>query len=143
MELTQIAAAAVLERANNALRRYSDKDWNYSRISLCIRALSDSHGPYILWPDLIDTRTKQGKADLKTAKDEITWGERHSNEMGILELISLRLNRALLEATDDEYWEHTRPIFRLTRTELLQQSGITEAFWYEVREVSGEDFDNR
>jgi hypothetical protein len=75
--------------------------------------------------------------------DEVAWGERHANELGILEIISLRVNRALLEATSNEYWGETRPVLRVERKEALEQQGVTVAFWYEVQEVSGEQFENR
>jgi hypothetical protein len=132
-----------LEKVNKALLQYCDKDWNYSRISLHTRPLESITGPYALWIDLMQTKTKQGQADLKTSKSEIAWGQHHSNELGILEIISLRINRALLESTTDESWEFQRPIVLLKSKEELVQKGITDALWYEVVEVAGQDFDNR
>jgi hypothetical protein len=132
-----------LEKVNKALLQYCDKDWNYSRISLLIKPLESITGPYALWIDIVQTKTKQGQADLKTSRNEITWGQHHSSELGILEIISLRINRALLEASSDEFWDFERPILRLTGKEELAQKGITHALWYEVVEVSGQDFDNR
>lgn len=131
------------EKVNKALLQYCDKDWNYSRISLCLNALESIIGPYALWIDLIQTRTKQGQADLKNSRSEIAWGQHHSNELGILEIVSLRINKALLESTSDEFWDFERPIVRLTGKEELAQKGITHALWYDVIEVAGQDFDTR
>ncbi len=133
----------MLEKVNKALLQYCDKDWNYSRITLHINLLESIIGPYALWVDIAQTKTKQGQADLKNSKSEVTWGEHHSNELGILEIISLRINKALLEASNDEFWDFERPIVRLAGKEELAQKGITHALWYEVVEVSGQDFDNR
>ena len=130
-------------KVNAALQTYSDKDWNYSRISLHVIRLADCDGVYALWLDLIDMRSKQGKLNLKAVSDEVAWGERHSNELGILEIVSLRINKALLEITSDSFWEGLRPIVRLVKKQVLEQSMVTDALWYDVREVSGEDFDNR
>lgn len=134
---------ALVQRVNTATESYPAKDWNYSRITLVPRRLDDCNAPYVLWVELIDTRTKQGQEDLKAASNEVAWGERHSNELGILELASLRLNKALLECTSDEYWEHRRPLVRLVKTNSLRSEQVTTAFWYAVDEIAGEDFDNR
>jgi hypothetical protein len=135
--------AAMVDQLNSALARYTDKDWNYSRISLVLKPLDSIIGPYGLWVDLIDTNSKRGLEDLKTSKGEVAWGQHHSNELGILELVSLRVNKALLETTSDEHWSFKRPVLRLVSKESLAQQGITGAIWYEVAEVRGEDFDSR
>jgi predicted outer membrane lipoprotein len=131
------------KRVNEALLRYSDKDLNYSRITLISKPLHDVDGPYALWYETLDVRTKVGKSTLKLAADEVAWGERHTNELGILEIISLRINKALMESTSDELWGFNRPIFRLEKKEVLAQKGINAALWYEVHEVAGEEFENR
>jgi hypothetical protein len=131
------------EPINIALQSYSDKDWNYSRIKLEVRELGSLTGPYALWIDEIDVRNPVKRKEFKACEDEVTWGSRHSNELGILELISLRINKALIESTSDEYWDYRRPVIRLAKKEELAQKGITKAFWYVVTEVAGEDFDNR
>jgi hypothetical protein len=131
------------DRINSALDRYSGKDWNYSRIYLEQKPLSEIHGPYVLWCDLISTKTKQGIADLETVQHEVSWGDRHSNELGILEIISLRLNKALFETTSNEFWGTERPVVRVVRKQAIEQQGISDAFWYRVQEVWGEEFDNR
>src|ERR1700693_4620585 len=102
--------AASIELVNTALQDYSDKDWNYSRISLIIRPLDTIDGPYILRLELLDVKTKPGRADLKTLSDEVKWGERHASELGMLEVVSLRINKALLEVTSDEHWQFKRPV---------------------------------
>ncbi len=134
---------AIVDRLNSALAGYADKDWNYSRISLLIKPLDSIAGPYGLWVDFIDTTSKQGLEDLKTSKGEISWGQHHSDELGILELVSLRLNKALLETTSDEFWDFHRPVVRLADKKSLAEQGVTNAIWYEVHEVQGDDFDNR
>jgi len=134
---------AMLLRLNEALLAYSDKDWNYSRISLLERRLDDAEGPYALWIEVVDLTTKPGRGELKAMSDEVKWGERHSSELGILELVSLRINKALLEITSDEHWQWKRPVVRIVKREVLLAQGITSALWYEVHEVAGEDFDNR
>ena len=134
---------AMLLRLNEALLAYSDKDWNYSRISLLERRLDDAEGPYALWIEVVDLTTKPGRGELKAMSDEVKWGERHSSELGILELVSLRINKALLENTSDEHWQWKRPVVRIVKREVLLAQGITSALWYEVHEVAGEDFDNR
>jgi hypothetical protein len=132
-----------LNKINEALGRYSDKDWNYSRIILESSKLELLSSPYVLWIDLIDVSNPTKRKAFKTYEDEVTWGGRHSNELGILELISLRINRALIESTSDEHWENRRPIVRLVKKEDLIKQGITDAFWYRVTEVVGDDFDSR
>ena len=128
---------------NEVLKEYSDKDWNYSRIILTIEQLEKLNGPYSLWIDFIETNSKRGRGDFQTYSQELAWGSRHSNELGILELISLRLNRALLEVSNDETWNFKRPVIRLIKKEELAKQGVTDAIWYRVDEVVGEDFDNR
>ena len=130
-------------QVNEALRSYSDKDWNYSRISLVIKPLYIVDCPYALHLETLDLHTQQGRRDLKTLADEVKWGQRHSSELGMLEVVSLRINKALLEATSDEHWQHRRPVVRIVRKEDIAGQGATYAFWYQVAEVAGEDFDNR
>jgi len=134
---------AITNKVNETLNKYSDKDFQYSRIFLQIKPLESINGPYALWYELVSTTVKQGRTDLRAASDEVTWGERHSHELGILEIISLRLNKALLALSSDELWGDTHPIIRVTERQLLAQQGVTEALWYEVQEVSGEEFDSR
>ena len=130
-------------QVNEALRAYSDKDWNYSRIMLVIRPLNKLDGPYALTIETLDLNTQQGRHDLKALADEVKWGQRHSSELGMLEVVSLRINKALLEATSDEHWQHRRKVIRIVRREDLAVQGTMHAFWYQVTEVAGEDFDNR
>lgn len=134
---------ATVNRVNLALKDYSDKDWNYSRISLTITQLDTFNSPYILKIEILDLNTKQGRTDLKTLSDEVKWGERHSSELGMLEVVSLRLNKALLEVTSDEHWEFKRPVVRIAKKETTAGKPDTYAIWYQITEVAGEDFDNR
>ena len=134
---------AIAYEVNEALRGYSDKDWNYSRISLELCPLESIDSPYVMWIERVDIFTEHGKTVLQTLKEEVVWGTRHSNELGIAELVSLRINRALVEATSDEHWRYIRPVVRLVKKELLTQQGIVSALWYRVCEVTGEEFDNR
>jgi hypothetical protein len=136
-------AADLVSKLNRALDSYSDKDWNYSRISLESCSLQSLDSPYVFWVQQISTQTKQGAKELKSLQEEIAWGSRHSNELGLTELVSLRVNKALFEATSDNHWENLRPVVRLVKKEVLVQQGIVSAFWYRIREVSGEEFDNR
>ena len=136
---TDITASKI----NTALRGYSDKDWNYSRILLIPKPLADILGPYALCFEQITTKEKSSMAELKSVADEVKWGDHHSNELGILELISLRINKALFDSTSDEFWDFKRPVVRLVKKETLAEKGITSAFWYEVLEVAGDDFENR
>ncbi len=133
----------VVTRLNAGLGSCTDKDWNYSRISLSVRPLDDLNSPYVLWPEVLDLVTREGRADLKALSDEVKWGERHSSELGILEIISLRINKALLENTSDHASQRRRTILRIVKKHLLAEQGIRAALWYEVQEVAGEDFDNR
>jgi hypothetical protein len=133
----------LLERVNKALLVYSDKDWNYSRISLIEKQLDILRSSYVLRLETLDLMTKQGGEELKAMSHEVKWGERHSSELGVLEIVSLRINKALLEVTSDEYWQWKRPVARIAKRELLMAQGVTSALWYEVHEVAGEDFDNR
>ncbi len=128
---------------NEALKSYSDKDWNYSRIHLVTQSLHTSDSPYVLWCEIVNTKDKANEDILKSFENEIKWGDRHSNELGILEIVSLRLNKALLESTSDEYWDHHRPVIRVVKRDDLIAQGITEAFWYSITEVAGDQFDNR
>ena|SRR5258708_1168509 len=134
---------ASVERVNTALHEYSDKDWNYSRISLVMRPLDDLDSPYTLRFEVLDLKTKGGRTDLKTLSDEVKWGDRHASELGMLEVVSLRINKALLEASSDEYWEFKRPVVRIAKREVAAGQHDTNAIWYQIIEVVGEDFDNR
>lgn len=134
---------ALVQEIDEVLRRVSDKEWNYSRITLQLRPLAHVDSPYLLWLERVDAAQQVGKAELAQLKSEITWGCRHGEELGILEIISLRLNKALLEHTTDEFWSGQRPVVRVVRKQELEAQGIVEAFWYRVEEVGGEDFDNR
>ena len=134
---------AAVKQVNRALLGYSDKDWNYSRISLTIRLLANLDSPYILQLEILDLRSKQGRTDLKTLSDEVKWGERHSSELSMLEVVSLRINRALLETTSDEHWQNKRPVVRIVRKEVVVGQAATQAIWYQINEVAGEDYDNR
>jgi len=137
------APEQVVTRLNAVLKSCSDKDWNYSRISLTVRPLDDLNSPYVLWPEVLDLVTKEGRLDLKALSDEVKWGDRHLSELGVLEIISLRINKTLLENTSDQFWQGKRPILRVVKKHLLADQGIRAALWYEVLEVAGEDFDNR
>ena len=133
----------VVTRLNAVLGIVPDKDWNYSRISLSVRALDDIPSPYVLWPEDLDLVTKSGRADLKALADEVKWGERHSSELGVLEIVSLRTNKALLENTSVQPPPNRRTVVRIVKKQLLAEQGIRTAIWYNVSEVVGEDFDNR
>jgi len=133
----------LVNQINSALKAYSDKDWNYSRIALVIRPLREFDGPYVLRIDRLDLTAKAGQKDLKALIDEVKWGGRHSSELGILEVVSLRINKALLEATSDEFWQHQRAVVRIAKKEELGREQSTNAIWYQITEVAGEDFDNR
>jgi hypothetical protein len=134
---------ATVGQINNALQSYSDKDWNYSRIYLSMKPLRDLDGPYILRVEILDLATKDGANDRKALVGDVKWGERHYPELGILELVSLRINKALLDGTSDEYWQHKRPVIRIAKKEASGAEHSTHALWYEVTEVAGEDFDSR
>lgn len=131
------------EAINSALKQFSDKDWNYSRILLIIKELKDFTSPYFLRIEWLNMNAKKGIADYKTILDEVTWGSRHSYELGILEIISLRLNYALSEVTSTDYWHQVRPVFRLQKKDEALAQGYTHGFWYEIQEVQGEEFENR
>jgi predicted outer membrane lipoprotein len=100
-------------------------------------------GPYALWIELIDTRSKDGQRERRNYSDEVSWGSRHSSELGVLELVSLRINKALLESSSDGHWGGIRPVVRIRKRQELERDGTTNALWYRVLEVAGEDFDNR
>jgi hypothetical protein len=134
---------AAVKQVNTALLGYSDKDWNYSRISLTTCLLGKLDSPYMLELEILDLSSKQGRTDLKTLSDEVKWGERHSSELSMLEVVSLRINRALLEVTSDEHWQHKRPVVRIAKKEVLAGKPDTRALWYQITEVAGEDYDNR
>jgi hypothetical protein len=133
-----------VHQINKALEAYSNKDWNYSRIHLVIRPLQDFDSPYALTIESLDLNTTVGQNDLKALVEELKWGERHSSELGVLEVVSLRVNKALLEITSDQYWDHMlRPVVRIAKKDVLAGKKFTNAIWYQVTEVAGEDFDNR
>ncbi len=133
----------LVEALNAALLNYSDKDWNYSRISLIIKPIDNVEGPYLLSVDILDQRTKEGRNELKTLADEVKWGDRHTSELGLLEVVSLRINKALLEITSDEYWNQKRPVLRIIKTQGVARENTTHAILYHITEVAGEEFDNR
>jgi hypothetical protein len=128
---------------NQALRQVPDKDWNYSRITLEKSALDTLNSPYVLRVDLVETGQAYGRKEITQLKSEVVWGSRHSGELGFLELVSLRLNKALLDCTSDEAWAGRRPVIRTIKKQELQAQNVVEALWYRIEEVSGEDFENR
>src|SRR5262245_16948764 len=134
--------AVTAGKINAALQNHSDKEWNYSRISLQPRALSSFDSPFVLWVEHLDLKVKEQRAEFTQLIKEVDWGNRNSCELGILEIMSLRLNKALLDSTTDEFWNHVRPVIRSIKKQELKLQGIVEAYWYEVEEVGGEDFDN-
>jgi hypothetical protein len=131
------------EQINSALLTYSDKDWNYSRISLVMCPLDKLDCPYTLKIDLLDQTTKAGQEELKTLTSEVKWGDRHSSELGMLEVVSLRINKALLEITTNEDWNQKRPVIRIAKRQQVDSETNTSVLWYQIIEVSGEEFDNR
>ncbi len=131
------------EHVNALLKRYPDKEWNYSRITLTVRSLDSLATEYVLWPDSIDPRNAAGRESLKSMLKELAWGDRHSSELGILELISLRLNRALVELTGGLEAVGEIPVIRVVPRQSIQPKTAAQVLWYEVIEVSGEDFDSR
>jgi hypothetical protein len=134
---------------NEILSRCPDKDWNYSRIRLRVIDVTTAQAPYLLGCELIDHDTPAGKRELRDVQDEVAWGERHSSELGILELISLRANRALIELIGDNFYVTAEspgrfhPVLRLVKKQDLVTANIKSAIWYEVQEVAGEEFENR
>ena len=133
----------VVTQLNSTLAAVTPKDWNYSRISLSVRALDSLSSPYVLWLEVVDPVTKSGRADLKALANEVRWGEHHSSELGILEIVSLRINKALLESEAIHLPQTKRIIVRIVKKDVLAKQGVRAAVWYEVNEVVGEDFDNR
>jgi hypothetical protein len=133
----------LVEKVNTALLNYSDKDWNYSRISLIIKLFDNVVGPYVLELEVLDQNTSEGRNKLKTLTDEVKWGDRHSSELGMLEVVSLRINKALLEATSNDYWNQKRPVVRVVKKQTIDRESTTHAIWYQIAEVAGEEFDNR
>ena len=134
---------SLLDQVNSALLRYSDKDWNYSRIYLITKPLETVDGPYVLKIEVLDQTTTEGRNDLRSLTDEVKWGDRHSSELGLLEVVSLRINKALLEVTSNDYWHQKRPVIRIIKKESVDRQDTTHAIWYHITEVTGEDFDNR
>ena len=134
---------SVLDRVNSALLNYSDKDWNYSRISPVSKLLENIDGPYVLKLDVLDLTTREGRNELRSLVDEVKWGDRHSSQLGMLEVVSLRINKALLEVSSDDYWRQKRPVIRVVKKEGADREDITHVIWYQITEVAGEDFDNR
>src|SRR6266436_7231258 len=116
---------AAVKQVNAALKEYSDKDWNCSCISLTIWPLDALDSPYALGLETLDLKTKQGRVDLKTLSDEVKWGERHSSELSMLEVVSLRINKALLEIISDEHWQYKRPVVRIEKMEALVGQATT------------------
>ena len=133
----------LVEKVNTALLNYSDKDWNYSRISLISKLLSGTECPYVLKIEILDQNTREGRSELKTLTDEVKWGDRHSSELGMLEVVSLRINKALLEVTSNDYWNQKRPVVRIVKKQDVDRENPTHAIWYHITEVAGEEFDNR
>jgi len=132
-----------LDRVNSALLNYSDKDWNYSRICLVTKPLESVDGPYVLRVEVLDQTTQEGRDELRSLMDEVKWGDRHSSQLGMLEVVSLRINKALLEVTSNEYWHQKRPVVRIVKKEDVDRQDAMYAVWYQITEVAGEDFDNR
>lgn len=138
-----------VHRLNEILQHYSDKDWNYSRVRLVTLQVSALQCPYLLGCEFVDPNSKKGAREIKDVQSEVTWGEHHSSELGILELVSLRLNKALLAVVDEKFLSggppshRGHPIIRLVKRQALIDANVPLAMWYEVQEVSGEEFDSR
>lgn len=140
--------AALVHSINEILARYPDRDWNYSRIRLRLAEPTALESPYFLGCEVLDDSTAHGRAERKTVQDEVAWGEHHESELGILEIISRRLNKALLALPGhcfaaDPVLKGRRPVIRLVRREELQKAQVPVVLWYEVQEVNGEEFENR
>jgi hypothetical protein len=131
------------EKINSCLAAHSDKDWNYSRITVEVLSLAQIPSPYALRVEFVSLAGKQGQRDLKLVRNEVNWGDRHAAELGILELVSLRLNKALLAVASRSFGAAEHPVVRLAKREDLLNQGVTEALWYQVQEVLGEEFDSR
>lgn len=131
------------DAANRILAKYDDKDWNYSRILLVTRTLQSLDSAYFLVPDSIDPRNAEGRQALRDLVKELAWGERHSNELGVLELVSLRVNHALVELSGGPHAKEEIPVVRVVPRQSVEPKPGTQVLWYEVVEVSGEDFDSR
>ena len=138
-----------VQRLNEILRRYSDKDWNYSRIRLVTLRVAALQCPYLLGCEFVDPNTRKGAREIKDVESEVIWGEHHSSELGILEIVSLRLNKALHAVVDENFQSsgspshRGHPIIRLLKRQTLLDANVPIAMWYEVQEVSGEEFDSR
>ncbi len=141
--MTPLDLQDIATKINEVLTSHSDKEWDYSRITLHVKPLSELHSPYVLICDVLNMDSKEGKLAYKSLVDETSWGDRHSNELGILEIISLRINKALVESAAIAPWGTERPFIRIMKKEDLTESFVTSALWYEVQEVTGEDFDSR
>jgi hypothetical protein len=131
------------EKINNCLEKYSDKDWNYTRLRLQVLPIEAIGAPYALVLETISTDTARGQAELKALRREVEWGDHHSNELGFLELVSLRLNKAFLAVAFGVTGESQFPVLRLAKLETLRAQNHTHALWYVIEEVVGEEFDSR
>ncbi len=132
-----------ITRINSVLDKYSDKSWNYSRIMLVTKPVQLCNSVYFFVVELLDMRDKNGQSAFKNILDEISWGDHHSSELGILEIISLRINKALAETSSDTDWNYLRPVIRISKIDQLMVQHVTQVVWYEVHEIAGVDFDSR
>jgi len=134
---------------NEKLQTFSDKDWNYSRLKLSVIDVNASQCPYLLGCELIEIAGRKGERELKDVQNEVTWGDHHSSELGILEIISLRVNKALLATVGNRFYVGAQmsgqfhPVVRLVKRQELLAANVPKAIWYEVQEVGGEEFENR
>ena len=141
-------AGGLVQTLNEILSHYSDKDWNYSRIRLTMVEVVALESPYLLRCELIDGVSPGGRRELRDVQDEIRWGENHSSELGILEIVSLRVNKAVLALpgtlfASAELLRGRRPIIRLVKRQELLAARVPVALWYQIQEVGGEEFENR
>lgn len=133
-------AASAVTTINNALKTYPDKEWNYSRITLIAKPLHSVPGPYVLTCELLKRADKLSQGVIREISAEIQWGERHSSELGILEIISLRLNKALCDTCASA---PIHPVIRVQKKSDLGLRDDAPVIWYTVTEISGEDFESR
>ncbi len=141
--MNDILNKGFVDKLNNTLNLYPDKDWNYSRIVLVYNELEKLSSPYCLWCDLADRSSDEGKRFIKRTEEEIAWGKRHMNELGILEIVSFRINKALADIGTQDIWGRFHPILRVENKERIAERGINACLWYRVEEVVGEDFESR
>jgi len=132
-----------VNQVNAALQEYSDKDWNYSRISLGYTPVICIRQPLCPRLETLDLSRNRGRP----ISNPIRRGEMGRTptlpNFGMLEVVSLRINKDSSKSQATNIGNISAQWFVSLKREVLVGQPTVHAIWYRISEVAGDDFDNR